>query len=407
MPDGHLTARLSSAVIRRPRRRPPAAPARRLPLGGLAVPGHGRDRARSPRACWCASAVRSATRRCASPMPASPCWPRRCNATGPGATPHELLVERVAREMTRAGRIAWRGLGAAGEGRGAAGRWPCPTSSRSATPRSRPTSSRSSTRSRCGAPTCSPTCAATTKRAGYLQLGGECWYVIRAGIAEPGEIPPECGVLVAGDGGLDRGARPRRGGRCGCAFRSGWRLPGRRRSKAGGSKMRRPGSATTAGRTTARPPRATRRGLTDAAVGRRHPRRACGRGRAEIARRDRRARRALWVALLLIVIWGANFTVQKAIFQALSPGGFLFVRYLIMPVGAAAAAVLAVRPELAARLARRCPAAASPRPGRPPAARRPGDLRHPLVDRVLELADPGLRAGLHAASSCTGTASRS
>ena len=54
-----------------------------------------------------------------------------------------------------------------------------------------------------------------------------------------------------------------------------------------------------------------------------------------VARQDRLARRALWLALLLIVVWGANFTVQKAIFSALSPGGFLFVRYLIlMPVAA-------------------------------------------------------------------------
>lgn len=50
----------------------------------------------------------------------------------------------------------------------------------------------------------------------------------------------------------------------------------------------------------------------------------------------RRADQALWAALLLIVLWGANFTVQKAIFTALSPGGFLFVRYLVMPVAAAA-----------------------------------------------------------------------
>jgi drug/metabolite transporter (DMT)-like permease len=47
------------------------------------------------------------------------------------------------------------------------------------------------------------------------------------------------------------------------------------------------------------------------------------------------ARRALWAALVLIVVWGANFTVQKAVFAALSPGGFLFVRYLIMPAAAA------------------------------------------------------------------------
>jgi drug/metabolite transporter (DMT)-like permease len=41
------------------------------------------------------------------------------------------------------------------------------------------------------------------------------------------------------------------------------------------------------------------------------------------------------LALLLVVIWGANFTVQKAIFKALSPGGFLFLRYLVMPACAA------------------------------------------------------------------------
>ena len=57
---------------------------------------------------------------------------------------------------------------------------------------------------------------------------------------------------------------------------------------------------------------------------------------AAAERQARRSRHALWIALALIVVWGANFTVQKAIFQALSPGGFLFVRYLIMPVAAAA-----------------------------------------------------------------------
>ena len=50
----------------------------------------------------------------------------------------------------------------------------------------------------------------------------------------------------------------------------------------------------------------------------------------------RRARRALWLGLMLVVIWGANFSVQKAVFAYLQPGGFLFVRYLIMPLAAAA-----------------------------------------------------------------------
>jgi drug/metabolite transporter (DMT)-like permease len=46
-------------------------------------------------------------------------------------------------------------------------------------------------------------------------------------------------------------------------------------------------------------------------------------------------RRALWAALALIGVWGANFSVQKAVFDAVSPGGFLFVRYLMMPAAAA------------------------------------------------------------------------
>jgi len=50
----------------------------------------------------------------------------------------------------------------------------------------------------------------------------------------------------------------------------------------------------------------------------------------------RRSRHALWLGLALIVIWGANFSVQKAVFSHLQPGGFLFVRYLIMPLAAAA-----------------------------------------------------------------------
>jgi drug/metabolite transporter (DMT)-like permease len=37
----------------------------------------------------------------------------------------------------------------------------------------------------------------------------------------------------------------------------------------------------------------------------------------------------------MIMVWGSNFSVQKAVFAALSPGGFLFARYLMMPVAAA------------------------------------------------------------------------
>lgn len=42
----------------------------------------------------------------------------------------------------------------------------------------------------------------------YRWLSSECWYVIRAGIARPEEIPPVYGVLVAGDDGALDVARP-------------------------------------------------------------------------------------------------------------------------------------------------------------------------------------------------------
>jgi drug/metabolite transporter (DMT)-like permease len=54
---------------------------------------------------------------------------------------------------------------------------------------------------------------------------------------------------------------------------------------------------------------------------------------AAAAARARQAQ-ALWVALALILVWGSNFSVQKAVFNALSPAGFLFVRYLVMPLAA-------------------------------------------------------------------------
>jgi drug/metabolite transporter (DMT)-like permease len=47
---------------------------------------------------------------------------------------------------------------------------------------------------------------------------------------------------------------------------------------------------------------------------------------------DRRSVLALVAALVLVVIWGVNFTVQKQIYPVIGPGGFLFVRYMIMPL---------------------------------------------------------------------------
>lgn len=35
------------------------------------------------------------------------------------------------------------------------------------------------------------------KRAGYIAMSSECYYVLAEGIAKPDEVPPECGVIVA------------------------------------------------------------------------------------------------------------------------------------------------------------------------------------------------------------------
>lgn len=119
---------------------------------------------------------------------------------------HEALVERVAREMTRAGRIAWRGLALRAKvGETWAMAMPDVFSVRNSSveaylePRVHEVKVHradllSDLRS-------------ANKRAAYLQLSSECWYVIRAGIARAEEIPPECGVLVATEDALDV-ARP-------------------------------------------------------------------------------------------------------------------------------------------------------------------------------------------------------
>jgi hypothetical protein len=115
---------------------------------------------------------------------------------------HEMLVERVAREMTRNGRIAWRGLSLRAKIDEAwAMAMPDVFSIRHTTVEAylepvvhEVKVHRSDLLSDLRSP---------AKRAAYLQLSRECWYVIRAGIAEPDEIPPECGVLVATESTLD------------------------------------------------------------------------------------------------------------------------------------------------------------------------------------------------------------
>ncbi len=123
---------------------------------------------------------------------------------------HEALVERVAREMTRGGRIVWRGLSL---------RAKITTPQGDAWTMSQPDvfSIRHTTVEAYLEPVVHEIkvfrsdllsdLRNAAKRAAYLQMAGECWYTIREGIAQPDEIPAECGVLIASEGRLDV-ARP-------------------------------------------------------------------------------------------------------------------------------------------------------------------------------------------------------
>lgn len=120
---------------------------------------------------------------------------------------HEALVERVACEMVRAGRITWRGLGLRAQlpplEEGGKVRWCI----------ARPDVF--SIRNTSVAEYVDPVVheikvhrsdllgdlRRPDKRAAYLDLGGECWYVLGCDakgrcIADPSEVPAECGVMV-------------------------------------------------------------------------------------------------------------------------------------------------------------------------------------------------------------------
>ncbi len=126
---------------------------------------------------------------------------------------HEALVEQVTGEMVRAGRITWRTLSLRAQLPPAAGcektRWcmvrPDVFSIRNTSVEAYVDPivheikvSRADLLGDLRRP---------DKRAAYLDLGGECWYVLGQGangrgIAEPDEIPAECGVMVLQAGRL-------------------------------------------------------------------------------------------------------------------------------------------------------------------------------------------------------------
>lgn len=135
---------------------------------------------------------------------------------------HEALVERVAREMQRAGRVVWRGLAlrapltdeaeAAADGAAAAvakTRWVVAMPD--------VFSIRHTTREDCTEPVAHEIkvrradlladLRRPAKGAAYAALASQCWYVLAEGIAEPDEVPPGYGVMLARAGGLEV-ARP-------------------------------------------------------------------------------------------------------------------------------------------------------------------------------------------------------
>ena len=123
---------------------------------------------------------------------------------------HEALVERVAREMHRAGRVVWRGLTLrAHVGEGDAAAWtlamPDVYSIRHTTVEdyAEPVVHEIKVRR---ADLLSDLRHAD-KGAAYLALASQCWYVLREGIADAAEVPAAYGVMVAGEGGLEV-ARP-------------------------------------------------------------------------------------------------------------------------------------------------------------------------------------------------------
>ena len=130
---------------------------------------------------------------------------------------HEQLVAQVARAMQRAGRVVWRGLSLRARVGGEAGidgeaepSWamamPDVYSIRHTTVEDyvEPVAHEIKVRRA----DLLADLRRPAKGEAYRWLSGECWYVLRAGIAQPEEIPLVYGVLLADAGGTLEVARP-------------------------------------------------------------------------------------------------------------------------------------------------------------------------------------------------------
>jgi hypothetical protein len=124
---------------------------------------------------------------------------------------HEALVARVAMQMQRAGRIVWRRLALRAQVDGA---WSVAMPD--------VFSIRNTTREDAVEPVVHEIKVSRAdlladlrrpaKGAAYRELSSQCWYVLRAGIGRPEEVPEPFGVLIAHDDTLEvaRAAPPRR-----------------------------------------------------------------------------------------------------------------------------------------------------------------------------------------------------
>jgi hypothetical protein len=112
---------------------------------------------------------------------------------------HEQLVERVAREMQRAGRVVWCGLSLRAPPRPGEAVWPMAMPD--------VFSIRHTTVEDAVEPIVHEVKVTRAdlqsdlrnegKREAYRALSSQCWYVLKAGIGQADEIPPEYGVLLA------------------------------------------------------------------------------------------------------------------------------------------------------------------------------------------------------------------
>jgi hypothetical protein len=130
---------------------------------------------------------------------------------------HEQLVAQVARAMQRAGRVVWRGLSLRARVGGEAD---MPGEAEPAWAIAMPDvySIRHTTVEDYVEPVAHEIkvrradlladLRRPAKGEAYRWLSGECWYVLREGIAQPAEIPPVYGVLLADAGGGLSVARP-------------------------------------------------------------------------------------------------------------------------------------------------------------------------------------------------------